>query len=129
MTHVERFAVVHVDACVPHGFTLIGLYLFCGVERRPERGIAGSSGAAGGFLEGAMDNCHRLADDASRVAEDELVESCGRSVCIRPGGQSALALSKPRLSRAERTTTASRTRVLLTTLVDHLASCPRAPSL
>ena len=32
MTHTERIAVVHVDACVPHGFTLIGLYLFCGVE-------------------------------------------------------------------------------------------------
>ena len=31
MTHTERIAVVHVDACVPHGFTLIGLYLFCGV--------------------------------------------------------------------------------------------------
>ena len=32
MTHTERIAVVRVDACVPHGFTLIGLYLFCGVE-------------------------------------------------------------------------------------------------
>ena len=31
MTHTERIAVVHVDACVPHGFTLVGLYLFCGV--------------------------------------------------------------------------------------------------
>ena len=31
MLHTERIAVVHVDACVPHGFTLIGLYLFCGV--------------------------------------------------------------------------------------------------
>ena len=30
MTHTERIAVVHVDACVPHGFTLIGLHLFCG---------------------------------------------------------------------------------------------------
>ena len=32
MTHTERIAVVHVDAYVPHGFTLIGLYLFCGVR-------------------------------------------------------------------------------------------------
>ena len=65
---------------VPHGFTLIGLYLFLqsGV-RRPERGSAGSRGAAGGFLEGTTDHRRRLADDASRVAEDELAESSGRS--------------------------------------------------
>ena len=31
MTHTERIAVVHVDVCVPHGFPLIWLYLFCGV--------------------------------------------------------------------------------------------------
>ena len=80
MIHTERIAVVHVDACVPHGFTLIGLYLCLrGGVRRPERGIAGSRGAAGGFLEGAMDHRRRLADDASRVAEDELAESSGRS--------------------------------------------------
>ena len=80
MIHTERIAVVHVDACVPHGFTLIGLHLFlrCGV-RRPERGIAGSRGAARGFLEGTMDHRRRLEDDASRVAEDELAESSGRS--------------------------------------------------
>ena len=31
MTHTERIAVVHVDACVPHGFTVIRMYLFSGV--------------------------------------------------------------------------------------------------
>ena len=53
--------------------------LLRGGVRRLERGIAGSSGAAASFLEGAMDLCRRLADDASRVAEDELAESSGRS--------------------------------------------------
>ena len=44
-----------------------------------ERGIAYSSGAAASFLEGTMDSCRRLADDASRVAEDGLAESSGWS--------------------------------------------------
>ena len=50
-----------------------------GGVRRPERGIAGWSGAVARFLEEGMDHCRRLADDASRVAEDELAESIGRS--------------------------------------------------
>ena len=56
--------------------------LLRGGVRRPERGIAGSSGAAASFFEGAMDHCHRLADDASRAAEDELAESSGRSALL-----------------------------------------------
>ena len=49
--------------------------LLRGGVRRPERGIAGSSGATAGFLEVTR----RLADDVSRVAENELAESSGRS--------------------------------------------------
>ena len=31
MAPKERIVAAHVDACVPNGFTLIGLYLVCGV--------------------------------------------------------------------------------------------------
>ena len=63
-------AWIHIDLTVP---------LLRGGIRRPERGIAGSCGAAAGFFEGSLDNCRRLADDVCRVAEDELAESSGRS--------------------------------------------------
>ena len=57
VARTQTIVVVSVDACVPHGFALIGLYYFLrGGVRRPECGTACSSGAAGGFFEGAMDH-------------------------------------------------------------------------
>ena len=79
MTHTERIAVVDVDACVPHGFTLIGLCLFCGVEDDQNAGLLARVALLLASLRGAMDHRRRLADDASRIAEDELAESSGRS--------------------------------------------------
>ena len=49
-----------------------------GKVKRPECRAAGQSGAAGGFVEGAVDHRSRLADDARGAAADELADGRGR---------------------------------------------------